>query len=618
MPGKSTNITVLGQYLASWYPATGYFNGSECEDFGPQFLIDGGEGGDWPMKTISAPPIGQWLTTLGNGYVSAEFGTVAIHTWTDTEITATVKTGANDPAQTACVGTVGDPTGDLGYWGIYWGQLGTWTASACRNVGGFPIQIGCPTPTITSVTPLGWWAGQTQAITITGTGFLKASDPGGPTKLTITASGVTLTNPVVVSDTQITAKVDITKKTPAETVTLTVTNSSGSGTPQTATASPAPVVLPVPVIQWLSKTISGDDAKTQKVQVGQPVELTSTPASLPGGFTVSKSTWNVDGTTIKQYNEDDDTGISLEETDLDKQNTTFYWLYPDDSLNVTYDYCATDPNGNQICTSPQAQATFHATSLTMSLSTWDSKEATIENLNLCTMNNTTAPYLGYGDLSGPAPGCPGQQSGTVGIRLPASGESAGKYVFVQVINADFSTYTQQAPSGGGPTLPPYICGPHAGLDKAYPFPGVYPKSPWIAYDGPQIPLPPTYATGTRNFYASMYLLWQPDQLSGTSTKSIPVPIGYQDWQFIATAIQKPPIGKDRWRTDRTPTASGDYGGGFVPATPYDNAIYGYPQWSYIVSTDCGVSQTIDAESLNKYSLWNGIANTGHSMSEEEQ
>jgi len=40
------------------------------------------------------------------------------------------------------------------------------------------------------------------------------------------------------------------------------------------------------------------------------------------------------------------------------------------------------------------------------------------------------------------------------------------------------------------------------------------------------------------------------------------------------------------------TASGDEGEGFVPSTPDDNAIYGYPQWTHLVSNVCGVSQEV--------------------------
>jgi hypothetical protein len=470
----------------------------------------------------------------------------------------------------------------------------------CISTASAPVQIiGCATPTITSVTPSGWWAGQKQDITINGACFLTTSDTNGPSKVTLTdgAGEVKLSNISVVSSTQITATVDVTRKAPAETVTLTVTNPSGSGTPGSVTASPAPVVLPVPVIQWKGKAISGDGAKNQSVIVGQPVELITTPATLPGGFTVSNPTWNIDGTTIKHYN-GDDSGITLEETDLNTQNTTFYWLYPKDPdnpdslLNVKYKYCATDSSGNQLCTSPQAEATFKTKGPKASLSTWDSKEASIEQLNFCMKNNQKRPYLGYGDLSGPAPGCRGNLDGTVGITLTASGASGGKYVFVQVVDIDFSSYTSPVPAGGGLPLPPRICGPHAGLDGQYPYKDVYRGAP-IAYDGPQMPLPKEYAAGTRNFHATMYLLWQPDQLRSTATASIPVPIGHQDWNFIATAFQKSPTGKDKWETNSAPTASGDEGEGFVPATPYDNGLYGYPLWRYKTSTVCNVSQAIN-------------------------
>jgi hypothetical protein len=495
----------------------------------------------------------------------------------------------------------------------------------CDSTAYAPVQIinSCAQPTISSVTPSGWWAGEgSQEITIKGACFSPPSNSGGQSTVTLTdgAGAVTLSNVNVVDSTQITATVKVTKKAPAETVTLTVTTPSSSGQPQSVTANPAPVVLPIPVIKWKDKKISGDNAKEQSVIVGQPVELTTTPATLPGGFTISKSTWDIDGTTIKSY-DGDDSGITLKDTDLDTPNTTFYWLYPDDQLNVTYNYCATDPSGNQLCTSPQAKATFKAKGPNASLSTEDSKEATIEHLQDCDNKGKLkgdSPYLGYGDLAGPGPSCldiwqqlgiiPLPQSGPVGIKLPASGASGGKYFFVQIVDADFSTYTYPLPAGGGSPPTPNVCGPHDGLDKKYPFPGVNDfNSPKYAYDGPEMPLPYTFATGTRNFFATMYLLWQPGQLSGTGAESIPVPMGYQDWQFIATASQKTPMGSDRWKTNRTPTVSGDQGEGFVASTPYDNAIYGYPQWSHVSSNDCGVSQSVDANILNKFSLSHSIS-----------
>lgn len=397
------------------------------------------------------------------------------------------------------------------------------------------------------------------------------SDAGGPSQVTLTdgANEVKLSNVQVVSSTQITASVNVSKKAPAETVTLTVTNHSRSGTPQTATANPAPVVLPVPVIKWKGTEISGDGAKNQSVKVGQPVELTTTPTSLAGGYTVSKSTWVVPGTNIKQYHEDDDNGISVDETDLDTANTSFYWLYPDTGLNVTYDYCATDPSGNQLCTSPQAKATFKATRPTISLTTTEPYgKGKVNELAICGQKAKEA-YMFYGDLYYALGKCAPPYVGREGIDLNASGASGGKNVFVQVIQSDTLTWN-------GTT--PYSCGPYQMvLDGAYPFPGVNNvKMPTFAYDGPGMSLPNKYTSGKRDFDAIMYLLWQPDQLSGTATASIPVPIGHQEWHFVATTDQEQPIGKGKWEKADT-TAHGD-NGGYQPSQATDNDQYGYPHW----------------------------------------
>jgi hypothetical protein len=376
---------------------------------------------------------------------------------------------------------------------------------------------------------------------------------------------------VVVSDTQITATVDVSKKAPAETATVTVTNPSTDGTQQTATANPAPVVLPVPVIKWLGKTISGDTAKNQSVIVGQPVELTTTPATLPGGFTVSKSTWVVPGTNIKQYHEDDDDGISVDETDLDTTNTSFYWLYKGDPLNVTYDYCSTDPSGNQFCTSPQAQATFKATEPNITLTTTEPYDkGKVNKLAVCGQKAKES-FMFYGDLNYLPVKCSGSYMGPPGINLTASGASGGKYMFVQVIQSDTLTWNGSTP---------HSCGPYQMvLDGHYPFPGVYPNAPSVAYDGPGMSLPNKYTSGKRDFDATMYLLWQPDQLSGTATASIPVPIGHQEWHFVATTEQNPPIGKGKWEKPDT-TSHGD-NGGYQASQATDNDQYGYPSWNGI-------------------------------------
>jgi len=369
----------------------------------------------------------------------------------------------------------------------------TWTAP--NDIGGvawsFNIYL-CTAPIISSVAPDGWWAGAQQDITINGSCFSTSSDAGGASKVTVSdgAGAVTLSNVNVVSSTQITATVNVTKKAPAETVTLTVTNTSSNGASQSTTASPAPVVLPVPVIKWSGKTISGDKAKNQSVIVGQPVELTTTPASLPGGFTVSGSNWTIPGTNVQQFSHPN-SGIVLTPTQTNQPNTTYYWLYPQDAMNVAYTYCATDPNGNQICESPEAKAVFKASSPgSLALATEDSHLALVQELHTCNPSGKL-PFLEYGDLSGQAPGC-GNDEGPAGIHLTASGASSGSYVFAQVVDADVSEYTHAT----GPS--PTSCGAHAGLDRSFPYEAVEKQNPQTAYDGPQMPLPTNALTGTRN------------------------------------------------------------------------------------------------------------------------
>jgi len=397
----------------------------------------------------------------------------------------------------------------------------------------------------------------------------------------------------VISDTQITAAVHVAKDAEAETVTVTATNPPTGGTPQTATANPAPVVLPIPVIQWRGKKISGENAKIKSVMVGQPVELTTTPTSLKGGYTISKSTWDIDGTTIKHY-EGDDSGITLEETDLDTQNTTFYWLYPDDPLNVTYEYCAKDPSGNEICTSPQAKATFKASGPNSSISVDDSNEATIEELDDCddkgNLLKQKEPYLGYGNMRGPGATCDAiwrklgmkitAQTGKPGIKLTAEGISGKNAVFVQLIDSDSRTYTSSSGS--------YECSTAPNLDTKYPYQPItnmqnVPTN--VAGDGPEAPLPSADQSGNRNFRATMYLLWKPDQLNGTSTQSIPVPIGHQQWTFEATANQKPPVGSNKWKTPETPTSHGATGA-YATSRDDDNNHHGYPIFTAVATEVC--------------------------------
>lgn len=108
-----------------------------------------------------------------------------------------------------------------------------------------PIQIAASGPTITTITPAAWWAGQKQEITITGTGFLTSGEAGGPSQVAATAAGVRLSNVHVVSATQITATVNLSKDATTETATITATNPPSSATPGTGSGTAQVYALPV-------------------------------------------------------------------------------------------------------------------------------------------------------------------------------------------------------------------------------------------------------------------------------------------------------------------------------------------------------------------------------------
>ncbi len=132
-----------------------------------------------------------------------------------------------------------------------------------------PCAVGVtPTLTPTSVQPGTWTAGVATNITITGTNFIPTSNPNNcfPTSLSITAGteNVSITNPTVVSSTQITATVQPQITDPAETATVTVSNYLYNGNGQTppsywasasTTAQIVPTTCPVPHVASVSPNI---------------------------------------------------------------------------------------------------------------------------------------------------------------------------------------------------------------------------------------------------------------------------------------------------------------------------------------------------------------------------
>src|ERR1035438_3274798 len=270
MPGQTYHIVILGQYLTGWDPNI------ECQ-IGDGFALEIGDANDdWS----SSGAIGDWETVPGpggqDGVMSVGFGKASMQTWTNTQITATVKLNAGVLTQTACLYTM---FADGDNWSLWTPPM---TPSLCSATGGFPIQIGCPTPIIVSVSPRTWFAGETydKDVIITGTGFVTqtaSAHSGCPvTPVTIAAAdgtSVAVGSVKVDSDTKITlngiAPPDDLK---TQSATLTAGTAPNAGTFSTLDILGAPQIVCTGVaMQCNGMTISGASAYLQTVVVGQNI-----------------------------------------------------------------------------------------------------------------------------------------------------------------------------------------------------------------------------------------------------------------------------------------------------------------------------------------------------------
>jgi len=184
------------------------------------------------------------------------------------------------------------------------------------DLAAFPVQIvnNCTAPTVTSISPNVWFAGQTyNNVTITGNKFTNndtATETCPVTTATITTpsgAAVALGAVTVNSPTQIT----IASVTPPASETT-----EGAIVALSVEASPQPNadVLEVPSITWTSDPdgsnpiIAGPNATltNPSAVVGQWIHLNTAPSeatleALPVFLTLTNSTWDVEGTNVGGY-----------------------------------------------------------------------------------------------------------------------------------------------------------------------------------------------------------------------------------------------------------------------------------------------------------------------------
>jgi hypothetical protein len=365
-----------------------------------------------------------------------------------------------------------------------------------------PVQIvGCLTPTITSISPSTWFAGKTyDNVAIVGTNFItkdKANAGCAETAVNITAadgSVVPIANISVESDKKITLTgVAPPASDPTETATVTV--GTAPNTANSANLATQPQILGNQIqcnpsmncTQPVISTDDGTDPPLQNVVVGQQVALT-TP-DLPSGMTATKMTWTADGTRIAGYAPTTASASvqELKDNDLKKANVTFYWVYPENPIEVAYEYCVDIPGVGNQC-SEEAKAEFEVdgpTGGSMSFTPF-APAVTISNLTACTDSHgytwPGGPWMYYATgVTGLA--CPGEANyPAYGINFDAptgySNDSGGSYLLVQLISSDTTT---------GESVGTSV----AGLDTDYPY-GEPPSA-----DSPKVYLQSTATSVTR-------------------------------------------------------------------------------------------------------------------------
>jgi hypothetical protein len=301
-------------------------------------------------------------------------------------------------------------------------------------------------------------------------------------------------------------------------------------------------------ILWNGKDITNT---TQSAVAGQQIALT---ASLPPGATLAKqlwSPWSVEGLTVGGFKIAPlvlfPRAGSPIKADFIRDSTSFYWIAPG-YFQVTLS--ATVSNSQPIL----AKAAFNIDGPALPKVIAETGHVAIED----------GPVLSFGNAE---PGMAFKASAEVPTAVN------GTFVWIQLINKDVVVLITQ--NGSSKTCNVAV---ETALDNTFPY--AYGDS---TSDSPDWSFDSTDTRMTRTFTARMYLLWNPALPSGCTLPdtdlgqegtctSIPVPLGYVDWEFNGGAQAKP---SGKW-TPFGPECSKGCSSAFRPSTEY-------PLWTHYIS-----------------------------------
>lgn len=464
----------------------------------------------------------------------------------------------------------------------YWTLFCTLAHVTYKGPGGVQITPCAQVliPTITSIAPASFFAGETTAITINGTNFMPDVNPNNCVSTSVDAytdDEDFISDWSVVSSTEITATVAPDADEADFAGTIWVGNTDLNSYNDFTASTPA-TVLPVPKLQWTNpstgatsdiSTADGTSPPAQSAVVGWPIHLTLDPATVPSGITVSQNTWSVGGTNIGGYPAVPSTPspiapAAITPTTTTNENLNAYWVYPSTSgspFNVTYSYCYDDPIAGQEC-SPTATAKFNVAGPTGSGISTTVKEWMITPVLPSCAGGANLQYLQFiqgagGTIckeTGTAPGI--SFTGSVG-KQPTGG-GAMSWVQVLLNNQVISTTPAGSTTSNAGT----------GLDNTYPYKAAQGAN---AQDSPASSLPSGLTSLERQFTAQMFTMWT----SSSASSSIPVPLGYIQWQLDGTAV----FSNNKWSVSGTSTGTANK---FHKATASDPS-YGYPTWTSVAT-----------------------------------
>lgn len=287
---------------------------------------------------------------------------------------------------------------------------------------------------------------------------------------------------------------------------------------------------------------------TQNAIIGERVNLSVETGS---GEPPSNVQWSIGGNSVANYVANGSTGTVTALTNLTNDTLNYYWFVSGQGIQIS------------------ATATVFGTEVTkyafFNVAGPSEKEPTVTlptngQINIKTLGpcsgGTPGPAMVFGSISGPNAGC--TYSGLAGIDFTPPGATgpAGNFFFVQLVTGDTVIYSRT-----GATLT--CTGTNTpGLDADYPYQNKFNQ---LVNDAPFSFLPGTYTTSSRDFSATMYLMWQ-----SNNPGSIPVPMGSVAWGFSGSTSQ-PQANSGNWSA---PSGSGS-AQTFAPASSPNS----FPQWT---------------------------------------